>query len=263
VGSQLVTARADAGTLTVGNYVYVLGGDTAGGEVGSIERATIGAEGTLGPFEIDAAALVTPRSQFATAVIHRTAGPFVLVLGGLAGNGTVLDTIEQAKIQLDGSLGPFSIIGHTQTPRRGASSFVSPSQFGERVFLVGGHDASGPLDDVERGTVDPTTSTFFDTVLVPNTGLGTARAGHAAVVLGDHIYVIGGEGGAGVLDSFELATLTSDGASPLTEFAPVAGVTLAAARGYARCSTIANQVVCFGGVGDTGPLSSVEAAVLE
>ncbi len=262
-GSQLVTARAELGTLVVGNLVYVIGGDTAAGQVGSIEVATIGDDGSLGPFTTVGSALVTPRSQFATAVIDRNAGSFLLVLGGVAANGTTLDTIEQAQILPDGTLGTFSVVGQMTTPRRGHSAMVTMMGTNEMVFLIGGTNATGALDDIERGTVDRTTQSFFGTFTVPNTGLTVARAGQSIAVFGDHVYVLGGDGGAGPLDSVELATFTDDTANPLTEFAPVAGVTLAEPRGYARCATIANQVYCFGGTGTGGALSTVEAAPLQ
>lgn len=261
---QLVTARADFGTLTVGNTVYVIGGNTAAGAVGTIERTTVGADGSIGAFAVDPdSALVTPRSQFAVATITRSDGPYVLVLGGLAGDGTVLSSIEQAPINPDGSLGAFQLVGNMTTPRYGHGSFVVPAvaSAGEDVYVVGGRNASGFLGDLERGHVDPSYHNSFATGPVPNTGLSVPRASHAIVLLGDHVYVAGGENDTGALDSIEVATFTTDAVNPLTVFAPAAQ--LAVPRSHPRCSVIANQLYTFGGAGSSGAIATVEAAPLE
>ena len=268
----LATPRAAFATAVIGDYVYVIGGNTAAGEVGTLERAPIAADGTLGQFQayMDASLVVARAHASAVVIAGLGSTRFLLVIGGIGVSGTILGSVEYAAIQADGSLGAFAIDPDAtlQTPRYLASVAVHlVPQDGYHVFVVGGIGANGYLGDVERGSVafgGSFPANFAGFTQLPNLSLSTPRAGHASVVLGNTLYVLGGVGTTGYLDSVEAATFSDvDPASPFNPFAAVAGITLTAARGNLTCAVIANQLYTVGGRDSTGPLNSIEAAPLD
>jgi hypothetical protein len=97
-GVALTTARYDHVTAVVGNYLYVLGG---GGDVtplSSVERATLGADGSLGSFApVASLTLATARVQH-TAVIVRN---YLYVLGGSDLKG-YLNSVERVTLSAEG-----------------------------------------------------------------------------------------------------------------------------------------------------------------
>jgi len=267
-GAQLTTARAGAATAVVGNYVYVIGGTTDAGVVGTIERAPIAADGTLGTFEAYGdATLVTPRANASVVVVSGYAvGPLVLVIGGIGADGTILGNVEVASVAADGSIGAFAIDPDAvlQTARYAAGVFVHLEQNGYVVYVSGGIGASGYLDDVERGTVtEEAHSGFGGFGVVSGITLGTPRAGHAVAILGNNLYVIGGIGAGGYLESIESAPFSGDPTAPLDAFTTLAGVTLTDPRAYMTTVVIANQLYTVGGQDETGAVETVEAAPLE
>jgi hypothetical protein len=81
--------------VVLGRWLYVIGGETTGDVIdGTFERAEIGDDGSLGPFElVPQVALAKPRIEFGTAVV----GPWLYVFGGFDGV-TQLSTVERVRI---------------------------------------------------------------------------------------------------------------------------------------------------------------------
>lgn len=269
-GVALATARAGFATAVVGGYVYVIGGNTSAGAVGTLERAPIASDGTLGAFESYAdASLVVPRAH-ASAVVVAGYGStrYLLVIGGIGADGSIRGDVEYSTIGADGSLSPFAIDADAtlQTPRYQASTFVHREDDGYYVYVVGGIGSSGYLDDVERGGVHTGAgfpANFAGFGHVSGVTLATPRAGAAAEIIGNTLYVLGGIGTAGPIDSVEAAAFSHDPINPLAAFSTVSGVTLATPRGGASCVVIANQLYTVGGLGAAGALDSVEVAPLQ
>jgi hypothetical protein len=262
----LSTARAGVTTAVAGKYVYVIGGRSATGVIGTIERATIAPDGTLGTFAPYASSLVTPRADHSAAVINGYGSSrYLYVFGGIAGNGTILGSVEVSTIAPDGTLGAFTTVAGAKmmTPRYQAAVLVHQEDGipGAFFYIVGGRGASGYLADVERGHVEGN-GTYYGSVQLAAISLGTARAGHALSLLGNQLYVIGGANAGGALDSVEVATFGPDPAAPLTQFAPANGVHLHDPRGFASCTVIANELYAIGGQNAHGALGTVEHATL-
>src|SRR5690606_14307 len=89
----LAIARSNATSAVVKGYLYVLGGDSNGTPLSSIERAVINADGSLGTFSAVPVALVTPRASHQTML----AGDYLYVLGGYGSSGS-LASVERALI---------------------------------------------------------------------------------------------------------------------------------------------------------------------
>jgi hypothetical protein len=147
VSGVTLTAGRTAYVLAVtGNAVYVVGGDSPGGHVGTVERAPI-ANGSLGTFAtVGGVALTTPR-MLATGVVL---GSSLYVLGGRNGSNTRLASIESAPIAADGTLGAFTTSTAVLTaPHDDAVSVV----VGNSTFTLGGSDGTNGYDTVEAAPI--------------------------------------------------------------------------------------------------------------
>jgi hypothetical protein len=108
------------------------------------------------------------------------------------------------------------------TPRDGHTSAV----IGHALYILGGNGRDGSLSSVERATINADGSLgAFATM--PGSNLTTIRRAHTSVVIGGHLYIVGGFGNA-LLNSIEQATIAADGT--LGPFSALPDVTLATAR---------------------------------
>ncbi|MGN6106798.1 MAG: hypothetical protein ACTHU0_16945, partial [Kofleriaceae bacterium] len=249
---SLVAARTGHTTAIIGNSLYAIGG---GFTLTSIEQAPIRADGSLGPFAmVSGSELVEARGGHSSVVV----GSYVYVLGG--GNTTV---VERAAIQPDGSLGPFATVPGLAlvTPRIGQTAVV----IGSWLYVVGGVDpreiTSTPLSSIERAAIQPDGS--LGPFSLVSSALVRARGGHASVLIGDALFVIGGNATAGTIDilrNVERAAIQSDGT--LGSFAVVPGVELVTPRHRYAAVLLGNVLYAIGGLGAAMPLASVERATV-
>lgn len=184
-------------------------------------------------------------------------GPFVYVLGGMDGVRPTSD-VERASILPDGRLGDFASVAGLRLPlaRAGHAS----AKVGDRLYVLGGRDGASFLGSVEQAPIRPDGSLG---PFAPETGtwLDTPRGLPASVVLGGHLYVIGGHGSAGILGSVERAAIGRNGG--LGPFVPVPGSALRTPRTCHTSVVIGTSIYVLGGVDQQGKvLASVERATL-
>ncbi len=242
VGVTLATARAGHTSAVLGNVLVVLGGENAGGNLNSIERATLGVGGALGAFATaTGATLATARNNHVSEVV----GNFVYSIGG--DGASLLASVERASFNGSGSLGAIgTVTGVTlSAPRSGMGLAV----IGPAVYLFGGHDRGTYLRTIDRALVSPD-GTIGPFAPVAGT-LTVARAGVASAVIGNSVYLVGGNNASGYQPSVERATIAADGT--LGPFAVVAGLTLQVAQTYTANAVIGNFMYLFGG---DGPITS-------
>jgi hypothetical protein len=104
-GVSLVTLRRGHTAVVIGPWLYVIGGARAAGTLGTVERAAIAADGTLGAFAtVSGVDLVAVREHHTSVVIQS----YLYMTGGDGPGDT--DTIERATIAADGSLGDFATV---------------------------------------------------------------------------------------------------------------------------------------------------------
>jgi hypothetical protein len=184
---HLATGRHDHTVVVLGSFLYVLGGSD-GSALNSVERTTIDADGSLGPFAIvPDSALKTARSGHTISVIR----DIVYIVGGTG--GSILSTVELAVINSDGSLGAFAIVPdtHLTVGRAGHTSAV----VGSNLYVFGGATRSETgatiyLESIERGAIAADGSlTSLGPVFGVNMG---ARAEHSTAVIGRYLYVLAG-----------------------------------------------------------------------
>jgi hypothetical protein len=248
--STLETERSGHTAAVVGNTVYVLGGISGDRYLDSIERATLNADGSLGPFTtIRGVTLATPRSGH-TSII---AGSFLYVIGGSNTTG-ILKSIERATIAADSSLSPFEKVSGLAlaSAREAAASAV----IGNSVYVIGG---SGVLGSLERATVNPDGS-LGPFATVDGVSLTAARSRHTVAVVGTRLYVLGGSANGITFGSIERATISPDGS--LGVFDTISELNLATARSGHTTAVVGSFLYALGGAGSTGLLNSVERAAI-
>lgn len=251
--ATLVAPRASPASVVVGSFVYVLGGVSQGTSLNSVERATINADGSLGPFTaVSGVTLVSARYACSSTVV----GSYLYVVGGTDQNGA-LNSVERARINADGSLGSFAAAPGLAlaAARQGHTSAV----VGNYLYVAGGIRDNVPLSSVERARIHPDGSLdAFETV--PDVTLAAARTGHTSAVIGSYFYVVGGFDTRNALSSVEQATIHADGS--LGPFAPVSGVNLVTARNNHTSVVLGTHLYVLGGIGAPGALGSVEQATI-
>src|SRR2546425_883669 len=105
-------------------------GGTGNGVLSSIERATIGVDGALGPFSmLPNVTLSTARTGHAGAIV----GNILYVIGGSSSSGAV-SSVERAIIAGDSSLGAFVPVSDVSLMT--ARSEHTSARFGSSLYVL-------------------------------------------------------------------------------------------------------------------------------
>jgi len=187
--SSMTMLRTGFAVVSVGSYIYALGGWP-----GSVERAEINPDGSLDPWQ--ATTSMTGEWYDFAAV---AASGYIYALGGTGGDG---NNVTRAAINADGSLGPWQAATSMTTGRRFPAAVV----VGRYLYALGGYDnlPGSAKNSVERAMINADGSLGPWQAVTPMT---EARSTHAAVVVGNYIYVMGGDG----MSSVVRATVNPDG----------------------------------------------------
>lgn len=200
--SYLTTPRRGLQAAVYRNHIYAIGGYD-GVFLKSVESATVAQDGSLSEWRLD------PEESTVDRYIHSAAslGNKLYLLGGHEQNPEAISygDVEMTRIKKDGSLLPWEIQETVlKTPRFIAAAFAM-KRF---IYMLGGHDGRNRLRSVEvaplddQGRVGPWSFT---------TPLHEERSATALAVHGNKVYVFGGMGAGGALNSVEMATQRDDG----------------------------------------------------
>lgn len=142
-------ARRAPAAVAYGNHLYIVGGiDGNDRYVHTVEYAQIEGDGRLGPWQLGSA---LNEGRFYNAVV--AANGYLYTLGGGSGErgqeNYPLDSVERARINSDGSLGPWQMISHMNTARRGLKSAIHHNT----LYAIGGYDGQF-LKSIERVTLN-------------------------------------------------------------------------------------------------------------
>lgn len=146
-------ARRAPAAVAYGNHLYIVGGiDGDDRYVHSVEYAQIKSDGTLGPWQVGSD---LNEGRFYNAVV--AANGWLYTLGGGSGErgheNYPLDSVERARINRDGSLGPWQVISQMNTPRRGLKAVLHHNT----IYAIGGYDGQF-LKSIERTTLNADSS---------------------------------------------------------------------------------------------------------
>jgi len=251
-GPSLNVERGFFAAVRHNNHVYVAGGGR--GPYGKIlldtvERAEIKPDGTLGEWVLEKNIMNIERRCSRLVVL----GNHIFALGGFG--GILLDTVESAEIQPDGSIGEWYVSMDTM----GVARYIhSLGQVGDRVYVIGGHDqAKGVgITNVEWSQED---EPGFFKPWQPAPSLQTGRYGLDSVRHGDYVYALGGLSGAAYLDSVEKAPIREDGSiGPWQYTTP-----MSSRREGMNTLTVNNHIYLIGGTNVKGFKRIVEYATFD
>lgn len=195
-------------------------------------------ESTLGPFAlVPGVSLRSARAQHTSHVI----GSYLYVIGGTGGAASALASIERATLTANGQVGNFATLTNTQLtrPRYGHTSVV----IGSYLYVLGGwDDLQVSTNTVERAVIN-TNGAIGPFAVVDDVALQTPRYGAVAQVIGDTLYVIGGDGTTQT--TAEKATIREDGT--LGEFTTSPGNSTGAPRLFSMGVSTSQGFYLIGG----------------
>lgn len=111
--------------------LYSVGGYDNFGLSSAVWSSRVGPGGTLGPWQTSAAGLLDAREYHAVEAVD---GRLIVIGGQLGVTDTITSRVEQAVINADGSVGPFSAAPPLLAPR----SYMGTAVVGNTVYAVGG-----------------------------------------------------------------------------------------------------------------------------
>lgn len=165
-GLALATGRTGAAIVTIGNYVYLIGGaeynpeNTYSKTVNTVWRASI-VNGELSPFtNVADVTLNAARFRHTCTVV----GNYVYVVGGMKEDEnpnpsiqqfSFFSTIERALIKPDGTLGSFEVVDGVTL--REARAGHTAERIGRYLYIIGGHNShdwyANQLQTIERAEI--------------------------------------------------------------------------------------------------------------
>lgn len=206
-----------------------------------------GAGGRLGPFSTQLPAFGTSRHDHAVVAARDT----LYVLGGIGAGPSPLADIQQAPLNLTGTVGLFS---PSPTSLPSARQGLAATVVEDRLYVAGGATMTGDLNDVH---VAPLTTSGAVGAFVPTSSFTQARSQHAVATWRGHFYVIGGSASGAPRADVQRAAITSGGGlGPFT--------TLGSSLGIARFGHTAlaydGHLYVVGGLAGGRWLTSIEVA---
>ncbi len=251
--SSFHTARRALAAATNGQYLYVIGGVDANGHYAkTVEYAGIRPDGSLGPWR-PTSALGTGRIYLAAAYLNG----YLYALGGgsgpLGSDNTPTALVERARVNADGSLGPWRKDAYMSSPRRGLKVVV----YHNHLFAIGGYNGMF-LRSTERADVGPDghitawTEEKQKSVLV--------RYIHSAARWRDRIYLLGGHVQSPV--KMDYGDVESTALTPGDHLTPwtIEKTALETPRFVASAFAMGGYLYILGGHNETHRLRSVEYA---
>ncbi len=244
-GPKLNEERSYMDAVVHGGYVYVVGGANGPSDqnlLRSVERARIQPGGTLGSWEKEKNEMVIPRRCSKVMATDKALYAF----GGYG--GVLLDSVESAEWQPDGSLGEWHLDPQMMTSLRYINSV---QKVGKVFFVIGGHRENGnSMSGVEwsQPMTDGNLQKWQAT-----TPMQQERWGLATAVIGDDMYALGGLYGPKFLDSVERTKARQNGQlEPWQATSP-----LDQPRGTFSTVTYDDRIYVIGGAYPDGHLASV------
>jgi hypothetical protein len=249
----LPQARTDAAIVAAGLQTLLVGGSDGTSAQASVFGTVIRPDGNIDGWSAGPA-LPAPRAGAAAVFFSGAA----YVIGGVDASGAPTDAVYSgAPDAASGKITAWTEVADLKLPAPRANAGVVVT--GDGVFLVGGRDASGPVDTVWRAALNTKTGKLKP--WAQTASLPAARFGSTVVVQGTHLFVYGGEDASGPTTTVVRGTIAASGdnagqitgwATPTAEAAATTNLPKAAkgAAGF-----VSNGVFYYvGGEGGAGEL---------
>jgi len=186
-----------AATTPAGPFLYVIGGGDGGGIVTKVDRAAIGADGSLGAF-----ADQTPTLKAVAGAFGETIDNKVLVFGGgTMSTGKNVDLAWSAVVGADGTLGKWTVTSSLLKTRMHAASVST----GHTIYALGGFTHPDVWDDIVKADVadDGTVSTWVQAGTLPG-----PRSHMTATIADGYVFLTGGLDKSAFTNPPELKTVS-------------------------------------------------------
>ncbi len=198
--------------VTANNSIYLIGGDSYTFNptpvlLNTVERATVNADNTLSSWSVLSSHLNSPRFGHVAVVANNR----IYAIGGDNENSVVLNTVEYADINTDGTLGAFTLSTAHLTM---ATQILSGVYFQNHIYVAGGvNSTASVIGPTEVAQVYP------DGELGAWQDINTTITSHIetdAVTDGQYLYIVGGgyssyAGASGPVESAQLYSIGSVG----------------------------------------------------
>ncbi len=189
VGAMLAE-RWGFAAVVAGTNLYVIGGNDGKQATTSVERATISPAGDVGPWQRATSLKVR---RWASAAVHH--GGYLYALGGQDGENTIR-TVERTRIQADGSLAEWALVGSMLDRRQGGRAFADE----RRLYVVGGYSGVGPGSTSNNEYLSAgETAAFAEDGTLAAWGtlppMKSRRGYHGLAMVGGTLYALGGGNG--------------------------------------------------------------------
>lgn len=194
VVGKMPQARGFFDALIIDNYLYVFGGGNGpNGKnlLRSVNRAKLNSDGAIGEWISEADFLIPRRCAKVFQYENR-----IYALGGFG--GALLDSVEFADVQNDGSLSPWKMAEQQMTVPRYVNAI---KKLANEIVVIGGHhqeNGSG-LSEVESAFLGEKQLNW----LRKRSSLKQGRYGLSSAAFGDYIFAMGGLNGPQFLSSVE------------------------------------------------------------
>ncbi|MEA2622341.1 MAG: hypothetical protein QOH61_1251 [Chloroflexota bacterium] len=257
---RLPAGRAGALAVQSGAHLYLVGGQTATGATNEVLTTSVSSDGNFGVWTTGPA-LPEPRSDAALATLSGV--PYII--GGLDASGAPTSTVFVGELKEGVITGWALADGSTQgipdLALPGPLSSAAAVAASNGIFIIGGQTPSGPSATVWHAALGtgtaPTLGKFEELSALP---LPEPRAGATAVLVGNYLFVNGGEGPNG--PSERVYRLTLEEGEPAAEpdgsllgwATPLEGKpgNLPAPRSHAISFTANGSLYVIGGTDGTG-----------
>ncbi len=179
--TALPVARERQGLVAVNGYLYLVAGSNSGTEVNNVYYAKIYNDGTLSTWVLSPNTLANARRNLSVIAVNG----YIYAIGGTSGAGTYYTDVSYAKVNADGTTGPWLATTSMPTTRQLAGVAAANGY----LYILGGFNGTA-YDNVTYFApinADGTIGSFQTTTVLP----GTRGAG-AAYVANGYIYFVGG-----------------------------------------------------------------------
>ncbi len=200
--NNMPTNRTNATASTYGDQIYVFGGNSSLGAAGSGGTATEAYNPLTNTWSSMTAMPNTRINGISAAV-----GNKIYLMGGTDGIGSGAQTVTDIDVYQPLSNSWSTLSTSIPTARDGASSVV----FNDMIFIMGGFVSGSASSSVD--VYNTNTNTWSSIA-----SMNSSRANFASAIMGDKLYVFGGESSPGsYLDTWEVADISEFNVTPVPE----------------------------------------------
>jgi hypothetical protein len=231
----ILDGRVEPGAVAVGDQLYLIGGCPSNSTlaVRSVLQATIGTDGMLGAWQTTAA-LRNARCAVST-VVH---GEYIYVIGGAIASGIPAEkSIERSRVNADGTLGQWELVGQLPEVRFSAAAVVVDDYLYVMDGWASWSSENPPADSIRAQIAADGSLGGWEVVAA------TAGESQMAVRHNEFIFVLNGDG------SIERSRVQADGS--LAPWVYVPATQVAHQRG--ALAVLDGTLLVLGGIRGTYP----------